>query len=175
MPRIIKSAKGTFTVATVTIDSDGRVIAASEGTAGGGMFTPKLVATGPSSGTFTSSGSFIGAYLYAGGGSGSPNPGNATNGSSGSSGGATTLATIGTVTGGGGGGGGQGPTNPGTTGTAGAAPGATLTPPIRTLISGSDFGAGGSGGSGSFPGGPPASTGSTGSGGAIVVFDNTGS
>ena len=142
MPRIIKSAKGTFTVATVTIDSDGRVIAASEGTAGGGMFTPKLTATGPSSGTFTSSGSFIGAYLYAGGG---------------------------------GGGGGQGPTSPGTTGTAGAAPGATLTPPVRTLISGNDFGAGGAGGSGSFPGGPPASPGSTGSGGAIVVFDNTGS
>ena len=147
MPRIIKSAKGTFTVATVTIDSDGRVIAASEGTAGGGMFTPKLVATGPSSGTFTSSGSFIGAYLYAGGGGGggggfggnSGNPGR-TGGTGGAGGfgyyGAPISAPFSqpySI-----GGGGSGSHSPGnaTNGTSGSAGGATTLATIGTVTGG---------------------------------------
>ena len=35
MPRIIKPAVGTFTTADITVDSSGRIIAASTGSAGG--------------------------------------------------------------------------------------------------------------------------------------------
>jgi len=36
MPKIIKPAKGSFTTADITIDSSGRVIAASSGAGGDG-------------------------------------------------------------------------------------------------------------------------------------------
>ena len=78
MPRIIKSAKGTFNSATVTVDSSGRVIAGESGS-GGAVMTPKLYATGPASGTYNSNGNQIVAYAASGGGGGggtSRGPGN---------------------------------------------------------------------------------------------------
>ena len=83
MPRIIKSAKGTFNSATVTVDSSGRVIAGESGS-GGAVMTPKLYATGPASGTYNSNGNQIIAYAASGGGggggasrdAGNPNPAN---------------------------------------------------------------------------------------------------
>ena len=69
MPRIIKSSKGTFTSSTVTIDSSGRVIAAASG-AGGAVMKPKLFATGPPTGTYTSNGNSITIYASSGGGGG---------------------------------------------------------------------------------------------------------
>ena len=51
MPKIIKPAKGTFTTADITVDSSGRIIAASTGSAGGTFIS----ATG---GTITSEGDY---------------------------------------------------------------------------------------------------------------------
>ena len=86
MPRIIKSSKGTFTSSTVTIDSSGRVIAAASG-AGGAVMKPKLFATGPATGTYTSNGNSITIYASSGGGGGSgvanSGPNNLTGGSGG--------------------------------------------------------------------------------------------
>ncbi len=61
---------GTFTLATVTVDAQGRITGASSGTAGGGNFVPALAEDGPASGTYTSAANanFIGAYMYAGAG-----------------------------------------------------------------------------------------------------------
>ena len=81
MPRIIKSAKGTFNSATVTVDSSGRVIAGESGS-GGAVMTPKLYATGPASGTYNSNGNQMIAYAASGGGGGGV-PGNAGAGGSG--------------------------------------------------------------------------------------------
>ena len=53
MPRIIKPAKGTFTSSTVTIDSSGRVIAASSG-AGAANMSMRLTVAGPSATNYTS-------------------------------------------------------------------------------------------------------------------------
>ena len=54
MPKILKSAKGTFTVATVSIDGSGRVFAASSGTAGGNNMVRTTEYNQPGdSGTFT--------------------------------------------------------------------------------------------------------------------------
>ena len=58
MPKIIKPAKGTFTTADITVDSSGRIIAASTGSAGGTFIS----ATG---GTITSEGDYNNtAYVY---------------------------------------------------------------------------------------------------------------
>jgi hypothetical protein len=43
----------TYTSATITVDADGRITAASSGSAGAGMGIPTLYQTGPSSGTHT--------------------------------------------------------------------------------------------------------------------------
>ena len=69
MPRIIKSAKGSFTSSSVTIDSSGRVITASSG-AGGAVMTPKVFATGPATGTYTSNGNTVTIFAASGGGGG---------------------------------------------------------------------------------------------------------
>ena len=54
MPKIIKSAKGTFTTADITIDSSGRVVAASTGSAASTPIHPTdTAATGPASGNYT--------------------------------------------------------------------------------------------------------------------------
>tara|TARA_Y100000004_G_scaffold101131_1_gene113354 strand:+ start:184 stop:843 length:660 start_codon:yes stop_codon:yes gene_type:complete len=161
MPRIIKSAQGTFTTSTITVDADGRVISAESGTAGGGMFTPKVVDAGPASGTFTTNGSFVGAYLYAGGGGGGGGA-HAHNGRPGGSGGKGGFGYYGApvsapfsqpYTIGGGGSGGSG--NP-HTGSAGSAGGATSLATIGTVT-------GGGGGNGGAPAnGSPGTTGTTG-------------
>ena len=72
MPRIIKSAKGTFTTSTVTIDSSGRVISAATGSAGGANQVPTLMVTDGTNGSHTTSNNanFGLAYIYAGGGGG---------------------------------------------------------------------------------------------------------
>ena len=53
MPKIIKPATGAFTVASLSIDSSGRVFSASSGTAGGGNMVPTFAEYGPGTGTYT--------------------------------------------------------------------------------------------------------------------------
>ena len=62
----------SYTAASITVDADGRITAASSGSAGAGMGIPVLFATGPASGTYTASptANRAGVYLYAGGGGG---------------------------------------------------------------------------------------------------------
>jgi len=179
----------SYTSASITVDAQGRITAASSGSAGAGMGIPVLGVQGPSSGVYTKNASAnrIGVYLYAGGGGGGFFEGGNTGGGggygfynfpttspfsqpysvggggngaypaprTGNAGGNTTLTNVGTVNGGAG-----GPAN--ASGAAGNAPGAAITPSIRTLVVGSNFG-----GSGSYPGTP-------GGVGAIAIFENTG-
>ena len=71
MPRIIKPvAKGDIAVPTIQVDSSGRIFSASAGSAGGGMYQPTRLTTGPSSGTHTvnPASNAVGVYLFGGGG-----------------------------------------------------------------------------------------------------------
>jgi hypothetical protein len=74
MPKIIKPvAKGDFTAATISVDSQGRVVTAASGSAGSEGFQPTLLASGPASGTFTADANSNRIVIYAasgGGGSG---------------------------------------------------------------------------------------------------------
>jgi hypothetical protein len=74
MPRIIKSAKGTFTAATITVDGQGRVVAASSGSAGGKGFVFAVGASNNETVTYTASplatGDIYGALIGGGGGGG---------------------------------------------------------------------------------------------------------
>jgi hypothetical protein len=68
----------TYTRATITVDADGRITGASSGAAAtSGMEVPKLMVSGPTSGTYSAnpSANRIGVYLYGGGGSGGPGVG----------------------------------------------------------------------------------------------------
>jgi hypothetical protein len=60
----------SYTAASITVDADGRITAASSGSAGAGMGIPTTYTVGPASGTYTASPTTnrLGVYMYAGGG-----------------------------------------------------------------------------------------------------------
>jgi len=79
----------SYTAASITVDADGRITAASSGSAGAGMGIPVLYSSGPSSGTYTASPSAnrIGVYMIgAGGGGGGGNAYDRSGGTGGSGG-----------------------------------------------------------------------------------------
>jgi len=176
MPRIIKSAKGTFTTSTVTIDSSGRVISAATGASGGANLVPKQIVLSQSPGTYTantSNANYAVAYIFGGGGGGGgagnhPGPQAGAGGPGGDGGfgvfgfpvssGDSHNYTIG----GGGSAGNSGPTQPGNAGQAGQA---------TTLTNIGTANAGNGGGGGVIQGGP----GNTGNQGAApgALFSQT--
>jgi len=177
----------SYTAASITVDADGRITAASSGSAGAGMGIPILYSVGPASGTYTASptANRIGVYMSAGGGGGTVNASGGTSGygfynkpitqpfsqpysvggggaggnAYGGAGGNTTIANVGTVNGGNGGAF-SSPGNPGNQ------PGASLTYPARDFVVGGSFGNAGNG-----PGGD---IGNAGGSGVLVIFENTG-
>jgi hypothetical protein len=62
----------TYASATITVDADGRITAASAGSAGAGGFVPTRITAGPTSGTHTAgpTANRLAVYLWAGGGGG---------------------------------------------------------------------------------------------------------
>jgi len=96
MPRIIKPAKGTFTSATVTVDSSGRVVAASSGAGAANMVLTKVDAapSSGSNGTFTATNNTSKIIVYMrGGGGASGNLSSPGTSGSGGNGGFGVLAT----------------------------------------------------------------------------------
>jgi hypothetical protein len=70
MPRIIKPTPGTFTTADITVDSSGRIIAASTGTAGGGNMVRTFDQGADGTATFTAQPGTSKLHLYIRGGGG---------------------------------------------------------------------------------------------------------
>jgi hypothetical protein len=190
----------SYTLASITVDADGRITAASSGTAGGGSLIPVLNASGPTSGTYTAgpTATYAGFYMYGGGGgSGSdqsnPDIGFSSGGSGGAGGFGYYQKTITqpfsqpySVGAGGAARGAGGSTNVANVGTAGGGNGGNNSP--------SFFGPPGTpGNAGSTPGATfvpnirtlvsgaslgngagPSPSGSPGSAGALLIFENTG-
>jgi hypothetical protein len=195
----------SYTSASITVDADGRITAASSGSAGAGMAIPTLYSIGPASGTYTASpgANRLGVYMQAGGG-GSGGTGseaaNAPGGNggfgfynkpitqpfaqpysvgaggnggpafgAGNTGGATNFTNVGSVNGGASSN--AGPT--GTAGTPGNAPGASFTyNRVGFVTAFTPNAAPASSRQGMDP--PQPNNGNAGSGGALVVFENTG-
>jgi hypothetical protein len=74
----------SYTAASITVDADGRITAASSGSAGAGAFVPKITSVGPASGTLTSNATRLLAYATSGGGGGGGGFGNNPGGTGGS-------------------------------------------------------------------------------------------
>jgi len=177
---------GSYTATSLTVDAQGRITAASSGSAGAGMGIPTLYAIGPSPGTFTASptASRLAVYMAAGGGTpgtpynlGGESPRAIPGGTGGSGGfgfinkpitqpfsqpynvgglgGNTVFTNVGTFNTGNAGNPATG--SPGNPGNPGNQPGASLTYPARSFVTGRESGAG-----------SPATP------GVLVVFENTG-
>ena len=165
----------SYTSATITVDADGRITAASSGSAGAGMAIPTLYAVGPTSGTYTAtpSANRLSVYLYAGGGGSGGAPGGVSSGSGGGGGFGfynkpitQPFAQPYSVGGGGNGGpsgnsgnaggnstfanvgtvnAGGGSPTNGPVGNTGTQPGASFTYPVRDFVIGGSFGSGAAG------------------------------
>jgi hypothetical protein len=61
---------GSFTAASITVDAQGRITAASSGSGGAGGFIPTQTTVGPASGTYTATptANRLAVYMFAGGG-----------------------------------------------------------------------------------------------------------
>jgi hypothetical protein len=153
----------TYTAATITVDADGRITAASSGSAGAGMGIPLVAVSGPASGIVTASptANRLGCYLYAGGGGSSGGGWNAAPGA-GAPGGAGGFGFYNkpitqpfsqpySVGGAGNAGGGSG-TSPGAYGAAGGAGGNTTIANVGTVNAGNGGNQATAGNAGNQPG-----------------------
>jgi len=165
MAKIIKSAKGSFTAASITVDGSGRVVTASSG-AGAANMKNVLIKSGPASGTYTAdpSATKFQAYLFGGGGGGGGGNNQRVGGTGGQGGSGFYAGSVSGGTGysyaigGGGGGGASGYTNA----SSGSSGGATNITNLATV----NGGGGGGGAQGQ-------SNGSSGQGGSATGADHT--
>ena len=151
---------GSYTVTSLTVDAQGRITAASSGTAGAALFEPLVFTTGPASGSVTPHPSATKFQAYAaggGGGGGASNPaapgGTGGTGAFGFYAGSCTGGTTYPYTAGGAGnGGGASMHNPGQSGGAGGASNVQNLLTVNGGNGGQGGPSGGNGNAGSAPG-----------------------
>ena len=151
---------GSYTVTSLTVDAQGRITAASRGTAGAALFEPLVFTTGPASGSVTPHPSATKFQAYAaggGGGGGASNPaapgGTGGTGAFGFYAGSCTGGTTYPYTAGGAGnGGGASMHNPGQSGGAGGASNVQNLLTVNGGNGGQGGPSGGNGNAGSAPG-----------------------